>query len=209
MAASSAQKDPTDELQEEELPGFFDDGGDSDHGPPESGCAESAEDLFEPKDAADDLHVISFDGPSVFGRGVNGKFVYSYSFAHPGQKSIDRGLCSPSDLSKQETMERVQKAYEACNVDLQETAAFREPHKNDLPHDAVLCRSSARHKWLPICTYMYDTWKMRMGASKHIKTWSDGCRYFRTPKSSPQTKEEGRLFSKFISKSRSQKRTPV
>ena len=34
---------------------------------------------------------------------MNGKFVHSYTFAHPGQKSIDRGLCSPSDLSKQET----------------------------------------------------------------------------------------------------------
>ena len=107
-------------------------------------------------------------------------------------------------------VERVQKAYEACNVDLQETAAFREPHKNDLPHDAVLCRSSARHKWLPICTYMYDTWKMRMGASKHIKTWSDGCRYFRTPKFSPQTREEGRHFSKvYIEKSSSKTYTCV
>ena len=90
MAASSAQKDPTDELQEEELPGFFDDGGDSDHGPPESGCAESAEDLFEPQGAADDLHVISFDGPSVSGRGVNGKFMYSYTYVRPPWPEVHR-----------------------------------------------------------------------------------------------------------------------
>ena len=74
-------------------------------------------------------------------------------------------------------MERVKKAYAACGFHLQESAVFREPHKNGLPHDAVLCQAKAQHKWLPICTYLYDTWKMRMGASTHIKTWSDGCKY--------------------------------
>ena len=141
--------------------------------------AETAEDLFEPCDEEDDLTYIIADGPQgVRGRGMPGKYVYSYTFTHPGPKSIARGLCSPSEISKDETMARVQKAYKACDIDLQETAVFREPHKNGLPHDAVLCPSQVRHKWLPICTYAHKTWNMRIGASTHIKTWSDGCKYF-------------------------------
>ena len=193
MAAASAPKDPTDDLQEQELPDFPDKGGVSDHGaPPDDDGPESLEDLLEPLDAADDLRLLARDGPGVSGRGVMGKYVYSFSFAHPGPKSIARGLCSPSDLSKKETMERVQNPYAACGVDVEETAVFREPHKNGLPHDAVLCRSLTRHKWLPICTYLYETWKMRMGASKHITTWSDGCKYFTPGDRDPDLENEAR-----------------
>ena len=185
MAASSTPKDPTDELHQQALADFPDDGGVSDQGVPPNDSEhtlEYLEELLEPVDAADDLRLLTADGPPVSGRHAHGKYVYSFSFAHPGPKSMARGLCSPSDISKSETMERVQKAYAACGVDLQETAVFREPHKNGLPHDAVLCRSLNRHNWPPICTYLYETWKMRLGANTHIKTWSDGCRCFRTSK---------------------------
>jgi hypothetical protein len=122
MAASSAPKDPTDDLHEQALAEFPDDGGVSDQGVPPNDCQESLDDLLEPVDAADDLRLLTADGPPVSGRHVTGKYVYSFSFAHPGPKSMARGLCSPSDISKSETMERVQKAYAACGVDLQELA---------------------------------------------------------------------------------------
>jgi len=186
MAASSAPKDPTDELQEEEVPDFPDDGGVAADGPPATDSEEILEELLEPLDRADDLRLLTSDGPPSAGRGVQGKYVYSYTFTHPGPQSIARGLCAPSDISKSETMDRVQKAYAACGIDLRETAVFREPHKNGKPHDAVLCSSLTRHKWIPIVTYLYETWNMRMGASKHIKTWSDGCRYFRTSQGGPE-----------------------
>ena len=147
-------------------------------GAPATGApAEDTEELLEPGDEADDLQLILTDGPPVRGRGKHGKAVYSFTFTHPGPSSIARGLCSPSDITKAETMERVKKAYEACGFALRETAVFREPHLNSLPHDAVLCRTQKEHRWLPVCQYMYQTWRMRMGASKHIATWSDGCRY--------------------------------
>ena len=180
MRAPAMVDDP--DVVEEPLPEQLDDFEDAmeDHfedAPPTGAPAASAEELFEPADEADDLQFMLTDGPSVFGRRKHGKQVYSLTFTHPGPKSIARGLCSPSDITKAETMERVKKAYEACNIALRETAVFREPHLNGLPHDAVLCRAEGEHKWLPICHYMYRTWKMRMGASKHLVTWSDGCKY--------------------------------
>ena len=168
------------DVVEEPLPEELDDFEDAleEPGPEPTGApAASAEELLEPADEADDLELMLTDGPAVSGRHKHGKKVYSLTFTHPGPKSIARGLCSPSAITKAETMERVKKAYEACNISLRETAAFREPHLNGLPHDAVLCRAESEHKWLPICQYMYRTWKMRMGASKHLVTWSDGCKY--------------------------------
>ena len=152
------------------------------HAPPPQDTL-GAEGLLEPADEADDLHLIVLDGPNIHGRHKHGKRVYSFTFAHPTPASIARGLCSPSDITKAETMERVKKAYSACGIDLREAAVFREPHLTGLPHDAVLCRSQVEHKWLPICHYMYVTWKMRMGASKHITTWSDGCKYVQAQRS--------------------------
>ena len=69
MAAASAPNDPTDDLHEQELPDFPDDGGVSDHGaPPNDDGPESLEDLLEPVDVADDLRLLARDGPGVFKR---------------------------------------------------------------------------------------------------------------------------------------------
>ena len=172
MQAPAMVDDP--DVVEEPLPAALED---SEDAPPTGAPAASFEELLEPADEADELQLIGRDGPSVSGRHKHGKTVYSFTFTHPGPASVARGLCSPSQITKAETMERVKNAFEACNVALREAAVFREPHLNGLPHDAVLTRTQKEHRWLPICQYMYRTWKMRMGASKHIATWSDGCKY--------------------------------
>ena len=53
------------------------------------------EDLCAPTDATGDLQFMQRDGPRVHGRGNHGRYVYSFTFAHPGPESVARGLCSP------------------------------------------------------------------------------------------------------------------
>ena len=63
MAASSTPKDPTDELQEEKVPDFPDEGGVAANGPPAKDSEEIPDGLLEPLDAADDLRLLTSDGP--------------------------------------------------------------------------------------------------------------------------------------------------
>jgi len=63
--------------------------------------------LADPKDELEDRNWMHASGPLLRGRGKPGKYVYSYTWAHPGEAGVARGLLAPSSVGKEKLLEAV------------------------------------------------------------------------------------------------------
>ncbi|CAK0903598.1 unnamed protein product [Prorocentrum cordatum] len=124
------------------------------------------------------LQDVSSIGPPQQGRGAKGQYVYWITQAHPKPETVERlGLKTPSDFTREEFNAMVVQVHTASGVTLEETATFREPHENGLPHNSCLVRSLAQYKWKKVAGVFRQSHKAHVDFATHIKTWAEGVVY--------------------------------
>lgn len=130
--------------------------------------------------AAPALQDVSSSGPPQSGRGCKGQYVYWITQSHPKPETVERlGLKTPSDFTRQEWNDLVVKVHTASGVTLEETATFREPHENGLPHNNSLVRCLVQYKWKKVAEVFRQEHKVHVDFATHIKTWAEGVVYGR------------------------------
>ena len=119
-------------------------------------------------------------GPPQGGQGVQGQYVYAVIMPQPTQEVLQRtGVKQPSDFDRTTFREMVVQCLAEVEVEVIETACFREPHANGDPHLNLLVRAGRQWKWLKAAQRLLQTYRVHVNFAENIRTWAEGVVYFR------------------------------
>ena len=119
-------------------------------------------------------------GPPQRGSGKKGQYVYWIVFSHPEPETVERlGLKVPTDFTRKTFSQLIVKAHCDCNVQIEETVCFQEPHSNGLIHHNCLVRATKQYRWAAPAKRLRDEYKVCVNFGSNIKAWAAGVIYGR------------------------------
>jgi hypothetical protein len=96
---------------------------------------------------------------------------------------------TPAEFSHESFNELLVKAHADCQVELEETACFLEPHANGQPHFNLLVRSRSQYRWKPVAERLLSHYRVHVNFGENVRTWAEGVVYGRV--ASEHKPEEG------------------
>ena len=119
-------------------------------------------------------------GPPQRGRGVPGQYVYAIIMPQPTREVLERtGVRQPRDFHHTSFRELVVQCLAECDVEVIETACFREPHANGDPHWNLLVRAGQQWRWKRCAERLLQVHRVHVNFAENIRTWAEGVVYFR------------------------------
>ncbi len=129
-------------------------------------------------------------GPSQAGRGVQGQYVYWIVMPHLTPETLAlTQVKTPAEFTHDSFRELVVEAHTACDITVEETACFLEPHANGLPHFNLLARALTQYRWKKVAEYLLKEHRVHVSFGENVRTWAEGVAYGRVP--SEHKPEEG------------------
>lgn len=124
--------------------------------------------------------VLPLSGPPQRGAGVHGQYVYALIMSQPTPEVLTQsGVKQPSDFDRTTFREMVVKCLAEVDVEVIETACFREPHANGNPHFNLLVRGGRQWRWKKAAERLLGTYRVHVSFAENIRTWAEGVVYFR------------------------------
>ena len=110
------------------------------------------------------------DGPPQHGRGVKGQFVYWITQSAPTPEVVQQlALRRPAEFSHEEFSSLVVEAHTKCDVEVLETACFKEPDGNGEVHNNLLVRARLQYRWKKVAEKLREE-RVHVDFSTHVRT---------------------------------------